>query len=1007
MSTIETGAAPGRKYCSVTAAVRHTLQRAGTTFLVVATSLAATAAIAQEQPTLAQADQAVAPADPAAESEQGGAGVLGEVTVTGTRIVRDGYEAPTPVSVIGVEELNKMAVTNVADAVNRLPALAGSVHPRNSSTNVSSGTGGVNHLNLRGLGPTRTLVLLDGKRVVGSTLAGFDNNGSAVDVNSFPNGLISRVDVVTGGASAVYGSDALAGVVNFVLDKEFTGIKGSLDAGSTTHGDAESYKASIAFGTPFADGRGHFLFSGEHAFDAGIKNNPRSWGDRSYQLINNPAYTPTNGQPQLIAVRDAGLSNATRGGLIVSCPLTTGGPASMACPLRGTQFVEGGTPVPFRFGSIISGPVMSGGDWEISRINTDSTLAVEVARDTAFTRGSFEVTDNTTVFAEVQWSRTHAENPSAVPNFNLGNVTVRSGNPFIPDSIQAQMTAQGIPSFVLGTVNGDMSFLQADNDRVFRRYVGGIEGSFALAGTDWSWDAYYATSSQNITARSPGNRVNANYARAINAVHDNSGRVVCAVNADADSTNDDPACVPYNPMGIGMNSSQALAYVTGEGWSNTIMEQDVVAASASGEPFSTWAGPLSLAFGVEHRRESVDGAASVIDEADGYFAGNYHATRGKYDVTEGFLETVVPLAKGAAFADALDLNGAVRWTDYSTSGEVVTWKLGATWAPIDDVRFRVTRSRDIRAPNLGDLYNAGRSGTGNIFDPLTNTSRTIVSRIRGNPDLKPEEADTTGIGVVLTPSFLSGFAASVDYYSIDIQGAIASLDSQDYLDRCLQGVTQLCSAIRRDANGFVDFVAVQPANILAQKATGFDIEVSYSFPLSGLIGALDGNMTLRALATYVDSLETIDTKATIQGAGVNADDMGTGSGNAMYSPDLRYLLSASYDGDPFGVTLTMRGIGSGKYNNAFIECTSNCPAATALHPTIDNNDIDAVTYFDVAFNYKAFGNAEAYLVIENLLDEDPAFIAGSRSNGFYAGQGNARFYDRLGRMVRTGVRFNF
>src|SRR5690606_19234614 len=178
-----------------------------------------------------------------------------------------------------------------------------------------------------------------------------------------------------------------------------------------------------------------------------------------------------------------------------------------------------------------------------------------------------------------------------------------------------------------------------------------------------------------------------------------------------------------------------------------------------------------------------------------------------------------------AFAETLDLNGAVRWTDYSTSGEVTTWKLGATWAPIDDVRFRFTRSRDIRAPNLGDLFNAGRSGTGNIIDPVTNTTRTIVSRIQGNINLEPEEADTTGIGIVFTPSFLPGFAASIDYYDISIDGAITSLSNQEYVDRCYDGrAPQLCSFIQRDANGFIDFIAVQPANILEQNATGFDVE---------------------------------------------------------------------------------------------------------------------------------------------------------------------------------------
>src|SRR5690606_18998930 len=201
---------------------------------------------------------------------------------------------------------------------------------------------------------------------------------------------------------------------------------------------------------------------------------------------------------------------------------------------------------------------------------------------------------------------------------------------------------------------------------------------------------------------------------------------------------------------------------------------------------------------------SVDTDASELDQARAYFAGNFTASSGRYDVTEAFVETVVPLLAGKPFAESLDFNGAARWTDYSTSGEVVTWKLGATWSPFEDVRFRVTRSRDIRAPNLGELFNTGRSGTGAVLDPQNNNEpTTIVTRVRGNPELDPEEADTTGIGVVYRPSWLPGFGASVDYYEIEIDGAIVSLSNQAYVDRCHAGETVLCSFIERDAAGTI------------------------------------------------------------------------------------------------------------------------------------------------------------------------------------------------------------
>ncbi len=651
---------------------------------------------------------------------------------------------------------------------------------------------------------------------------------------------------------------------------------------------------------------------------------------------------------------------------------------------------------------------MSGGDWQTSRIDKDIGLAIDLVRNTAFTRASYDISDSTTVYGTLHWSYTEADNNRSVPNFNLGNVTVLSGNPHIPDSVQQQMTALNIPSFTMGTVNGDMPHLQAENERTFKRFVLGAEGNFDAFDTDWTWDAYYTRSTTDIVMSSPGNRINANYERAIDAVLD-GGEIVCRVNADADPTNDDPACVPYNPMGIGVNSQAAINYVTGRGYAEQLIEQDVIAVSTTGEPFSSWAGPVSLAVGAEHRREEVSGWATDLDEASAFFAGNYHASHGKFDVTEAFLEAVVPLVIDKSFAESLDFNGAVRWTDYSTSGEVVTWKLGATWSPIEDLRFRATRSRDIRAPNLGDLYNAGRTGVVPSYDPVLDSTYLIRSLNHGNPNLEPEEADTTGIGVVFTPSFLDGFAASVDYYDIDIRGAISTLDGQEIIDRCFEGATVLCSFLRRDETGHIVDLDVQPANILAQSARGLDIDMTYTFPMSSIRSTWEGSLQLRALATHVLSLKTVDEQRVIEGAGVNADDMGIGAGSALFAPDLQYLLSATYDRFPFSSTLTMRGTSSGVYNNAFIACEAGtCPAATPERPTINNNRIDAVHYFDLSLSYAFYDDrAEAFFVAQNILDEDPPLIAGERGGGWYSGHGSTNFYDRLGRTLRVGLRFDF
>jgi outer membrane receptor protein involved in Fe transport len=923
-----------------------------------------------------------------------------EIVVTGTRVVRDGYEAPTPVSVLGAEELNAMAVTNIADAVNRLPTFGAGLTSRNTSGSVSGGIGGLNLLNLRSLGATRTLVLLDGRRVVGANVGG--NSGSAVDINGFPNGLISRVDVVTGGASAAYGSDAVAGVVNFVVDKEFIGVKGSIDGGITTYGDDEQYRVSLSAGTSFANGRGHVLLSGEHAYESGIKGQPRKWSDRTFVAMNNPNYTATNGQPQILALEDSAFGTATGGGLILSC---AGFPGT-ACPLRGTQFLQGGTPAPFRFG-LVSGNTMSGGDFEMSRVDKSSiALAQELERENIFTRVSYDIADNVTVFADWIWGFSEAYNPGATSNFNGGGLNIRIDNPFIPASIRSQMASIGITQFTMGNTNQyDMPLLQSLNARTFRSYVAGVEGTFDAFGGPWNWDASFAKSTNHLSFRSPGNRINANYLRAIDAVTDAAGRTVCRVNADADPLNDAPACIPYNPMGIGVNADNP--YVYGTGYGLTKLGQEVWAVNFNGEPFSTWAGPVSLAVGGERRKESMVGIASALDLAAAYFAGNFGASTGSFNVAEGYLETVVPLAKDAEWAKSLDLNAAVRFTDYSTSGFVVTWKAGATFSPIDDLTFRGTVSRDIRAPNVGDLYTSDRPGTGTVIDPRNGASSFIVTSVRGNRTLTPEKADAIGVGAVLTPTFLPGFAASVDYYDINIKDAIAALSSQNYVDRCHNGTApQLCPFVTRDAAGNITFVAVVPANILSQSTRGMDIEASYTLPLASMMEAWDGELRLRGLATKVFSLKTVDSLGTIEGAGIQADGGVIGLGSALSAPKFRYLMSATYDGGPFSATFTMRGIGKGVFNTSFITCTTGCPAATAANPTININYVPSITYFDLALDYGFMDDTiETYFTAENLFDKDPPFIVGTRGAGFYAGQGNTGLYDRLGRTFRAGVRF--
>lgn len=891
-----------------------------------------------------------------------------DIVVTGTRVIRDGYQAPTPTSVVGAAEIASKAPANIADFVNELPSLASSATPRTTVYQLSSGNYGVNALNLRNLGANRTLVLLDGQRVGNSTLGGL------VDINNFPQALIKRVDVVTGGASADWGSDAVAGVVNFVLDTNYTGVKGTAQTGITTYGDDASYNVSLTAGTKFAGDRGHIIFSAERNYNDGIRGVPRDWFHGKGVLIN-PNYTATNGQPQLIVGDNIGLSNATPGGII-----TTG-------PLAGTYFGPNGVPTRFNYGSLVTAPFMQGGDWRYSTIATGGDLDGRLTRNNFFGRASFDITNDIQIFVQGSYSTSYSTQHFGY-QYQLGNLTIQPDNAFIPASIASQITAP----FNLGTFNQDLGPITITNKRTAIRGVVGLKGKFNALGSSWSWDTYYQKSVNNIY-NSSYLTITPNYRNAIDSVRNANGVIVCRVTL----TNPNSGCVPYDIFGTGVNSQAAINYVKGTAYGKPKLTEDVAAATLRGNPFSTWAGPVSIATGVEYRREEVSGTNDPLSTTRSYFAGNYQNSFGSYHVAEGFFEAVAPLYKG------LDLNGAVRVTDYSTSGTVVTWKGGVTFTPVEDITFRFTRSRDIRAPNLQELFVAGATNTSTAPDPFRgNVSSTFFTLTQGNLALKPEKADTLGVGVVLKPRFIRGFEASVDYYNIDINGAIFTVDAQTLINQCFAGNTALCGQIARNSAGVISQITVQPINLAKQTNRGVDMEASYRTGLEPLLPSIGGNLTLRVLATrFIKNY-------TNNGINVPTDTVGTNNANQgafLSLPKWRYLASAAWNNDSLALTFTARGFSAGVNNTSYIECTANCPASTAANMTINNNHLPGATYFDVNATYTFRKGWQAFVSVDNLINKDPAQVPYGTSVGGANLPVNPALYDTLGRLFRVGVRF--
>ena len=908
-----------------------------------------------------------------------------EIVVTGTRVVRDGYEAPTPVLVIGVEEIEDAATANIADYVNTLPALVGNSTPQTSRTSMTAGGVGLNTPQARNLGTARTLILLDGQRTVGSQPTG------QVDVNTFPQQLISRVDVVTGGASAAYGSDALAGVVNFVLDREFTGVKGEVQGGITGHGDGPNWNAALSFGTPFASGRGHLLISGEIANNYGIQGADRDWAKQGWHIITNPAYGTGAGQtrtvPQRLVVDKASMISMTPGGIIVSGPL------------KGIAFGPGGTPYNFTYGPTVLNPWMAGGgEWQANNFAADGAdLDPEDYRHNFFGRASYDLADNVSVFAQFSYANSKSYS-TCCNHFASGDLTIRTDNAYMPEVVRTAALAAGLTTVTMGSFFSDLPLkLVQDARRTVRRYVVGAEGNFDAFGSNWTWDAYYQLGSTGHR-KAFYDRWKSTYVLAIDAVRNPAnGAIVCR----STLTNPGNGCVPWNVFGIGVNSAAAADYIAGWSYAYESYEQEVMAASASGTPFDLWAGPVSLAFGAEHRKESVGGIQSARNAINDSFIGNSRPTVGSYSVTEGFIETVVPLAVDEDWARLLELNGAVRATDYSTSGYVTTWKAGLNYSPIDDIRFRATRSRDIRAPHNVELFAAGIFVGNLVNDPFRGGVPTnIQSETSGNPNLKPEKADTTGLGVVFQPTFLPGFNASVDYFNIDIKDAIGTVGRQEIPDRCFAGETIFCQFLVFDSAGILSIVKTQPTNFIKQVNRGMDFEASYRTPLEDVVDGWAGNFTIRALATrYIKQLQD-------QGTGIGLINT-VGGGNVR---KWKYTISATYDLEPFRANLTARGFNSGVYATSNIECVTGCPVSTAANVTQNINYLPGATYFDLTLRYQFLqsdaGEADMFFNIRNLMDKDPAIVAqGPAGTSHSTMPCNAGLYDCLGRVFRAGVQF--
>jgi iron complex outermembrane receptor protein len=925
------------------------------------------------------AASANAQAPVAAGAAAADAAALETIVVTGTRLTAAGFTAPTPVTVLGQDSLQKRAPANMAEAINELPAFRLSAGPTNVPRQVIGS--GQQSPDLRGLGSSRTLVLVDGRRYVGSQL-----NGTA-DISTLPTSLVERVEVVTGGASAAYGSDAVAGVVNFILNDRLVGVKGGAHYGSSEFDDAVEHNINLAAGFAFAGGRGHFIIGGDLVKAKGAGT-----------FYSRPRY---ESEPGLIAsgtVRPAGVPAQQWLASGVELIYPPGGIIT-AGPLRGTAFNADGSVFQMQLTNVF-GQNMVGNTQNYGRNSVlHMRLYQPFYRNNALARVNFDITPDVTVFGEFNYAYNDNKGGTGDTYLTPGLIVGRD-NPFIPASVRAQMTALNLQTITVGRYNNDITPYRVNSEWNLRRGVIGARGRFL---DNWQWEASYVKGQniQDFNIHFP-DRVNIQASAYVITGPD--GRPMCGPPASnpnlpaADIPNVSPNCVPFNLFGQ-TNSQAALDYVGHPATAHNVIKIDVGGITVNGSLFSMPAGEVAVAFGGELRKESVNASADPRSRVGAFVTGNQATYTGERTVKEGFAEMAVPLLRDVPMALELGLNGAIRRTDYSTSGAVTTWKAGVTYRPTDFLRFRATKSRDIRAPALSELFlTRSTGGVSNILNPFTGQVGRISSISGGNPNLRPEIADSFTAGVVFQPRWgiTNGLQISVDYYDIKIAKVIASIDSAAIILRCHRGETALCSNIVFDNTQFGIFsVAAVPQNLNQLQARGVDLELLYRVPMDSLPVDIPGQIELRSLTTFVDRLTTTDANGPVNYAGYSVGGVADVSGN----------VSVTYDVNRFSGMLQARYFDDIRWD-PFLVGPDNPSYNPAAANSINKNLFPGLVTLNASLSYDLIrrngDRFQVFLTVNNLLDRKPPLIGAAAFN-----QNGTQLYDLIGRYYRAGFRFNF
>ncbi len=960
-----------------------------------------------------------------------------EIIVTGSRIARSGTTTPTPTIVLDSEAISASGAVNIGDLLREIPAIGPGLNADSTAPTFSGA--GLNLVDLRRLGTERTLVLVNGRRQVGS-----QPGTTAVDLNTIPTPLVERVDVITGGASAVYGADAVSGVVNFVLKDDFEGLELDVQGGVSDEGDAEQFQVSLTGGAISGDGRGRAVFHGSYSREGSIEFDQRDTAISGTNWLPNPANTgPNDGIPDFVLTPNV---------------RQLGGQQEAAFIINGASgpevygFNPDGSVRPFALGpsGLLPGNLTDGGEaplgFDTECPQNRCQLKVPVERFLMYGSAEYDILDKVTGYFTGSFANSQSESRIGsvfeIPPFTND---IPLDNPFVTDEVRDLHIAAGQDSVQIVRSNTELGPRGTDSDRRQFQMVVGAKGDLGDWGgtSNWSYDTHFQYGSTLVTIIRLNDLFQNRFVQALDAVVDPSdGQIRCR--SVVEGTAQDPGCVPINLLQSGASlTPEAQTFVRIPDPTETAELQQLVASGTlTGNLFDPFgAGEIGVAVGGEWRQESSSftpaatqagtprGLTGVIPQRMGpggsvtsspggglgFFNSTRRAISGKFTVYEFFGETLVPVLRDQPFAHQLNVEAAVRYANYSTSGSATSWKFGGDWAPTPDIRFRGVRSRAVRAPNVGELFSPGTEGFVTVDDPcdrdfvgggsgsraancaalgisptFESNARTINIRtaFSGNPELEVEVADTWTVGAVLTPQGLPNFSMTVDYYSIEIENAINTLGTQQVLDSCVDLDTTnnvFCENVTRDASGNLLLVQTRNLNVSSFTREGIDVEARYNLDLGDY-----GVVTISGVANRVLTNETVLAPGTLTGSDI-IDFNGQ-----IGDPKWRTRATTGWRNGPWGLTTTV----------SFM--SNQVPDITPATPE-DNRATTGTggfTLVDLQAQYDVTDGATLRAGVDNVFDNLPPNLPDTRQGG--AGSfGGAEIFPITGRFFYVGARVRF